>query len=450
MRFRDGLIAARSHIVFILALSFSIVLILKLEEFELGPDTAPRVELTPGIPDSVHRPLTQAETQAAAAAWRYFATQTRAETGFADMVADFPVATLWTAGSQIMATLSAEKLKLIPPREAEARIAALLAGLGRLPRFEDRLPGRFHNTVSLAPVDRDGQATGRETGYRDLGWSAVDLGRLLTALTLARRDHPGLAPSIDGLLAGWDLGAAVENRFLQAARRLPDGTVELHQEGRLGFEQYAAKGFALLGYDVSNAASLAGKLAWRTVEEVSVPLDARPSFPGTRTNSVSEPWIYDGLEYGWDRVGQELAWRIYKAQEARAAVTGLPVTAGEGPVDRKPWFVQQPVTQEGRDWGLIGGDAGEADQLRTAASKIAFGWGVLLGTPYADKLLAETAAAADAEKGWRAGIYTATRQVNGALSLETNAMILQSLAFRSHGPLMRSWMHAPATKAAAR
>ena len=456
MRFRDGLIAARSHIVFILALLASTALIIQLDRWEIDVPEAPMVQLTPGIPDSRHGPLSEEDLQAAAVAWRYFETQTRPDTGLADMVGGFPVATLWTAGSQAMATLAAERLEIVAPDEAERRLAALLDGLSRMPLFDGKLPNRFHDTRNLSPVDRDGQKTVR----RDLGWSAVDLGRLLTALEAVRRSHPALAPRIEALLSGWTLGAAVAERRLQAAVLDRDGEVELHQEDRLGFEQVAAKGFALLGFDVSNAQSLAGKLAWRAVGGVEVPVDSRLARAGTRTHAVSEPWLYDGIEYGWDRTAQELAWRVYRAQEARAgelAAEPLPAgapavsrlaTSGEGLVDRAPWFAQMPVTAEGVDWPVLGGDAGGAESLRTVSTKAAFGWDALLGTPYTARLREAVAPAADAAAGWRAGLYTADGRLNGALSLETNALILEALAFRARGPLLKSWMRQAAVTAA--
>ncbi|MDG3441462.1 DUF3131 domain-containing protein [Nitrospirillum amazonense] len=432
MTFRDGLIAGRSHIAFLVGLLLSTALIVRIEQWERDPTHLyAEIPYSSQIPERQPAPLTAEDKAAATIAWTYLTAHTRAATGLVDPAAGNRAATLWNVGSQILGTLAAERLDLVTATDAEARIDRVLAALSRVPLFDGALPSRFLDTETLQPVTHDGRPTERE----DLGWSAVDLGRLLNALDLWGRAHPRQAPAIAHLLAGWRLDAAVADRALRASIMNGSGKPEFHQEGRLGYGQYAAKGFQLFGFDLAQATDLRPTLGWVEVDGVEVPVDRRAMGAGTRTHTLSEPWMFDGLEYGFDRTSRELAWRTFLAQERRFEHSGQLTGAGEGPLDRAPWFAQATVQANGKPWRTLDDADREAAALRTVATKAAFGWDALFATDYAARLRAALTDRADATQGWYAGFYEVDGTTNKVLTLETNALVLEAMAARRDGPL---------------
>ena len=82
MKFRDGLLAARGHIVFLLGLLVAFSIIFALESWDPDPQAAeaPAIAPSPEIPEPSHAPLTADEVQAAETAWAYFDQNIRPET----------------------------------------------------------------------------------------------------------------------------------------------------------------------------------------------------------------------------------------------------------------------------------------------------------------------------------------------------------------------------------
>ena len=152
---------------------------------------------------------------------------------------------------------------------------------------------------------------------------------------------------------------------------------------------------------------------------------------------VSEPYILDGIEYGWDRISRELAWRVYQVQEKRYEETGILTAVSEDSIDQAPYFVYNTVFTDGKVWNAITEDGSDAAAYKTLSTKAAFGWHMLYETDYTKKLMARIAGAHDPERGWYAGIYEADGTPNKALTANTNGIILETLAFRQSGRLLK-------------
>ena len=70
------------------------------------------------------------------------------------------------------------------------------------------------------------------------------------------------------------------------------------QEGRLGYEEYAAKSMQLMGYDVAEALDYQSWLKFVDIYDINVATDSRSPEEFTAHNYVvSEPYILDGLEF---------------------------------------------------------------------------------------------------------------------------------------------------------
>ena len=377
------------------------------------------------------RALTEQEAQWARIAWRYFRNNTDARTGLVNSVDGYPAATMWDTASYLLALVSAHRLELITQKQFDASVGRALASLARMPLFDQALPNKSYNTATLAMVDYQNQPT--EAG---IGWSAIDLGRLLVPLSIIAWNHPQHAKAARQVIARWDSERLTRDGQLFGAH-IEQGKVALVQEGRLGYEQYAAKTFALMGLDTAQALDYRSYLQQTDIHGIQVPYDRRDAKTfGAHNYVLSEPYILDGLEFGGDRFSRELAWRIYRAQEERFKRTGVLTAVSEDHVDRPPYFVYNTVFTNGKAWNTLTEKGEDASALRSLSVKAAFGWHALYRTEYTGQLVAAVAPLHDPAKGWYAGLYEEGGKPNASLTANTNAVVLESLAYIAHGKLL--------------
>jgi hypothetical protein len=72
MRFKDGLIRARSHLILLLGLVVALGVVIKLESWDPEPRSSRPFDRHSSIPNPVLGPLTADEQLWARIAWRYF------------------------------------------------------------------------------------------------------------------------------------------------------------------------------------------------------------------------------------------------------------------------------------------------------------------------------------------------------------------------------------------
>ncbi|SLN61940.1 hypothetical protein PSA7680_03269 [Pseudoruegeria aquimaris] len=428
----------RPNLAFLLGLCAAAALAFFIErqtaEFSYDPQSQRGFEsLPPPLPLAQQFPLTEADMQAARTAWAYVAANTQWDTGFVNAVDGYPSATLWDLGSYIFALVSANRLGLVEDSEFDRRARLLLSSLETMPLFEGLLPNKAYDTRSLAMVDYTNAAT--EGG---VGWSAIDLGRVVAALKALRLHAPRLTPEIDAATQRWAFDALVENGTLVGAARDPDTGASLRlQEGRLGYEQYAARALMTAGLGASRAASAAGVVRWTEVEGIPVPADRRSHHRfDAITTTLSEPFVLMGLEMGWDDDAWREASQIFRAMQSRHLRTGTLTMLSEDHVDEAPFFLYGAVLGNGEPWVALAEDGSRHDALRSVSLKAAFGWEALLGAPYAEQVKSEVMAKTATPSGWLAGIYESDSRPNTALTLNTNAVILEALHYKMFGPLV--------------
>ena len=225
---------------------------------------------------------------------------------------------------------------------------------------------------------------------------------------------------------------------MQGATVTENGKTLYVQEGRLGYEEYAAKSFTLMGLDVANALRYTDFLRLVDIYGTSVATDSRDPLQFQAHNYVvSEPYILDGLEFGWDHLSKELAWRVYQAQAARFKETGILTAVSEDNIDQAPYFVYNTVYTDGKPWNAITEKGEDASQFKSLSTKAVFGWHVLYETDYTKKLMGKMEALADPAKGWYSGLYEVTGKPNKAITANTNGIILEALAYKQTGQLMK-------------
>ncbi|MBC5764213.1 DUF3131 domain-containing protein [Ramlibacter albus] len=432
---------ARSSIVWMLAIvvAFGAVWWIEKESGkELIAKTAapplPTLASSKDVPaDPAPRPLTADELRYAKTAWTYFENNTDKTTGLTGAVDGFAGTTMWDAGSALMALLSAHELGLVDKARFDERMSRALASLAKLPLYAASLPNKSYDIRTLEMTDYNNKPS-----PNGVGWSAIDVGRLMVPLTTIAWRHPQHTPQARAVIARWKTGQLARGGQLFGMQAGTDGQApQSLQEGRLGYEQYAARTFYLLGLDVEQALDWRPHLKLVDVEGVQVPVDARePAKFGAQNFVVSEPFMLTGLELGFTGSGREAAWRVYRAQEARWRKTQQLTAVTEDHVDRAPWFVYNAVHSNGRNWVAASDKGEEAAALRNVSTKAAFAWHALYRNEYTQKLVAAVAPLNDPAKGWYAGLYEQGGQPNKAIAANTNAVILESLAYTTRGTLL--------------
>ncbi len=450
MSFWQNLINARSHIVFLIALGCGLALVMFIEK-NLAAETKVTTTQMAGMVDEqvTNSPMdafesvtplplavvghSSAEDLAhAQTAWRYFVNNTNPDTGLANSADKYPSTTMWETGSYFVATISAEALGIIEPDEAKARLSAALDTLTAMRLFDDILPNKAYNTRTGELVNYANKPV-----ERGLGWSALDIARMVAALGLVEANFPDLSPKVAALMSRWSLSKMVEDGHLIGGN-MADGKLRRDQEGRVGYEQYAAKAMMLYGFDMFRAYDAETSLMVREVAGQPIPVDTRLHRNITPAFTVSEPYLFDGLEFGFDARSLRFATAIYSAQETRFREEGILTAVSETHINVAPYFIYSSVWGGGAPWAVMTFRGDRMDSKRTISTKVAFAWDALFGTEYTRELLTAIAPLGDPERGWPEGIYEIDGKTNTSVTTNTNAVVLAALAFKARGPLIRA------------
>jgi acyl-CoA reductase-like NAD-dependent aldehyde dehydrogenase len=284
----------------------------------------------------------------------------------AEMVLSYLVYGPWKdpAGYNFPQTRTFEAVTKIPRLMSGSRVTV------GLPLFRGELPNKAYDTRSAQPVDYANQPA-------EIGFSALDLGRMLIWLAIVRERYPQHAAAVDAVVASWSFCGVLDTcGSLYGAVPTADGRVQYLQEGRLGYEEYAAVGFGLWGFDVARAAK-PEPFAVADVSGVAVPHDARdPRELGAHNYVVTESAVLDGMELGWRAAdGTPVPWRrdfadaIYAAQAARHRQTGILTARTEHQLAGAPYFVYDTVYADGFPWNTITDQGAYVPQYAAVAAK---------------------------------------------------------------------------------
>jgi hypothetical protein len=444
LSFLGGLLAGRSHLAFLVGLAAAAATAGAVRRVAPEPRPASFESLAPAAEGPrlrPHGPLDARERALARVAWSYLDRNTDPATGLATSVEGHPATTMWDLGSQLLGVLAAEDLGLVGRAGASQRLARALRSLSAIPLC-DGLPNKAYDTRTLEMVAYDGRPA-----PHGIGWSALDVARVLLPLSVVAVRHPELAPAVRRTVSRWRLDALTDGGVLRGATRRPDGGLEVWQEGRLGYEQHAAKSLLAWGLTAAAALDYRRHVAFTRVDGQFVPRDARrpADHGGLHAPLVPEPWLLDAVERGLDAVTLPVARALLRAQEGRAAASGRLTAVSEDALDRPPWFSYSAIVDGDAAWTALGPAGAPADGALTFSTKAAVAWGVLFEGPYPERLLAAAAELAVPGRGLVAGRYDATWAPNRALSLNTNAVVLEALAYRVRGPIARLGARTDAT-----
>ncbi|MEH2312622.1 MAG: DUF3131 domain-containing protein [Nostoc sp.] len=386
---------------------------------------------------NITAPLTPEEQIYARGAWQYFVKNYQPATGFTNSTGGYPSGTLWDMGNYLMALNAARWLNLTDQADFDSRLNKFLTTLSSLKLFEDTLPNKVYNAATAEMVDY-----GNNPLERGIGWSALDVGRILAAFDVIRTCHPQYNEWLKGIVAKWQVARSLKDGQLFGATVLPDNKTLLVQEGRLGYEEYGGRGYQLWGFSAPKAIAFE-PFNLVEINGVQIPVDTR-DFKSTNANNyvVSESYILDGIEFGLQGELADFAARVLEVQKRRYDSTGQLTAVTEDNIDQAPYFLYNTVYANGANWATITDANQPYPQFRSISTKAAFGWRYLFpDNAYAQKVFdAVKDLRSPDDSGYYAGIYEESKQPNKALTGNTNGLILEILYYKAKGnhPLIAS------------
>ncbi len=354
----------------------------------------------------------------ARASWAYLDANYQPSTGLVNATPDWANTTLWDVGGQLIAFVAAKQLGFISPAEFDQRVAKTLGTLERTPLFRGAAFNKEYST-------KTGAVSNERTG-----WSATDLGRLFVALKILAQQEPKFAEQAQRVVRRNDFAQIVKDGYLHGQLIGSSGKAWSYQEGRIGYEQYVARGFQLWGADVANALDV--KKNAQPVTVLGVPLFADKRY---QDRLVSEPFVLYGLELGLDGDMRDLAANLLKAQEARYKATGTITIASEDAVSVPPqYFYYYCVYCSGKPFVIDASTPGNTlDSPRWVSTKAAFGWHVLLPSEYTKLAVDYVSGARDPKRGWASGVFEGTRKSTQTFDINTASVMMEVAFYRLRG-----------------
>lgn len=389
--------------------------------------------------------LNERELRAAKVAWHYFEKFTQESTGLANSVGNYPSTTLWDTASYVAGAVAAYELCIIEKPEFDQRMTLLLTTVKGLDLFRKEMPNKVYHTKSGLKVDYTNKAG-------EIGFSALDIGRFLVWMRILKNRYPHLGNTIDSVLLKWDFSNAISEEGLLFGAYVDKDTGETvyAQEGRLGYEEYAAKGFALWGFQPI-LAHRAEPFLTASILGVQVPYDGRdPRIFHSQNYVVTESYLQDGLELGFDLPHDdssetwlhsdgwraEFADRIYEVQENRWRRTGFMTARSEHNVKGPPYFTYDTIFSDGYPWNTVTPRGDYTPDHAAVAAKAALGLWALWDTEYTDVLYEAIIELYDPENGMFEGLYERGQGRVEIYTANNNGIILTSLLHKVQGPIL--------------
>lgn len=378
--------------------------------------------------------LTPEETTTARQAWSYFQRNWNDETGLVNSVDGFASVSMWDQTAAMAALVSAKELNIVPAAEFDAKMTKMLNTLASMPLYKGELPNKVYNAKTLVPVNY-GQLEKRE----EIGWSAIDLGRMAIWLKIVGTKYPQMRLKTEAIWQRWLVLRLTKNGQMYGTAVI-NGKEQYNQEGRLGYENYAAYGLKLWGLNVTQALDYQSHTAFVDLYGQGVPYDQRDyKNSGANNYVLSEPYILDGIETGFQALPKAYADRILAAQAARYEATKQLTAVTEDNLDRPPYFVYSSLFVNGEPWATIADTREKHNDLRFLSAKAAIGWHVLYNTTYTSQLFDFVQANLKSKDGWYNGFYESLHQSNKTLTANNNGVILESLLYKKVGQPLTVW-----------
>lgn len=363
---------------------------------------------------------------AAARAWAFLDQNYQASTGLIKAHSTYPIVTTWDIASGIAGTYAANELGLLPDAEYDRRMRKTLQTLQTMPLYDGVAFNRAYSAETAGMIARGDKPTTRGSG-----WSTTDIGRLLSVLKVVSSNHRQYEGEIDKVVNRLDYGRLIKNGYLWGENVDSRGRVQGYPEGKIGYEQYAAAGFAVWGKRADRALNLMQNAKPVTVMGQSILTDKRG---GDRL--TSEPFVLMGLELDlWGKEMNELARAVLAVQEARYRQTGQITIVSEDALPDPPYyFYYYAVYHDGKEF-VVDAQAPMrgVNGPRWISTKAAFGWNALFPSEYTRTAVKAVVDAQRGSRHWASGIYERTNRPAGTGNVNTSGVILEAALYQKQG-----------------
>jgi hypothetical protein len=399
--------------------------VVRMKSAEIEAEREPSRRVDPSLISPEEREM---YADAARTAWRYVEQHYQRATGLVDATSDYPYTTVWDLASSLGALYAGHELKLLDSVEYDRRMRRALRTLRTIDLYDAAAFNKVYSTRTGAMIGHDHEPS--KHGY---GWSATDGGRLLVWLRILAVNQPQYRDDAAAVVSRLAMNRLVKDGYLWGEDRNGSRAPRIYQEGQIGYEQYAARGFALWGFPPHKA------MSWRengipiTVMGRTLLADIRG-----RDRVTSDPIVLMGLELGWDRETERLAGELLAAQEERHRKTGRVTIVGEDAVGVPPhYFYYYCAYVRDKHFAVDVQDArAVVDDPRWVSTKAAFAWHVLLPSAYTTLAL-RTVAPARTPNGWSSGVFEASGKSTETFNINTAAVILTAALVHATGkPLL--------------
>lgn len=394
------------------------------------PTVTPEKPVTPSPTTSLPRLTQETDQIAARRAWKYFERNWNPQTGLVNSADNLPWTTWWDQGSALLGIHAAYQLGLLPKDRFQQRMNTLLETLEKLPLPATGLPNKAYSTRTVEM--RQLNDTPDPKGIS--GWSVLDMARFLLGLHVMRSHYPEYSDRINRIVTHWNLSKLVKDGWLNGAIPKAGGLLEV-QEGRLGYEQYAAQSLKLWNIRATNALSNP-PVKMIEVDGITLQIDQRNLKNSGATNYLTnDPYLLWGLEMGWNDAVKPQVQNLFKVQQQRFKRTGILTAINEDSLDRPPYFLYYSVYANGKAWQAVNVTGKAYPQFQFVSTKAAFSWFALMpDQPYTKRLRDFAQNLADKNRGYLSGRYENSKLgVNASIDVNTNAIILESLLYQARG-----------------
>ncbi len=370
---------------------------------------------------------TKEELKMAEVAWKYIENNYNKKSGLVNSANKFTSGATWDWAGAVYGMYTAYKFGIIDRKKFDEMFSKFVEALQKMPLFNNELPNKTYNTKLLKMSDYRNKST-----PDGIGWSALDLGRLMSSLKMIKNCMPEYSEGIDKSLLRWNFCNLFneEGTMFGAMRR--KGKKLVVQEGLTGYEEYSAKAFNLWEFNTDKAKRY-DDIEFVEIYGIKIPIDKRKNF---HNYVVSESYWLQGMEYDYgDKETEIYARRIHDVQRERYRESGVLTAISEDNIDRKPYFLYNTIYVNGETFKTITDKAEDYDMYKSLSTKAGLGMYYIFNTPYSKRVFNALRYAYDENKGWYSGKYEKIGGMNKALTLNTNGIILETLLYGKMGPL---------------
>ncbi|MEM7292480.1 MAG: DUF3131 domain-containing protein [Pseudomonadota bacterium] len=389
--------------------------------------------------------LNEKEMALARTAWKYFENNYQEKTGLVNAVNNYPSTTMWDTASYMGGMVAAYELGIIDKVTMDKRLVTILKTFNNLDLFRGELPNKAYHTKTAKKVNYANKPG-------EIGYSALDLGRLLIWFKIIKERYPEYGNAIDRAVLRWNFCKVVDDRGMMFGSYVDkQKKTQYVQEGRLGYEEYAAKGFQLWGFS-TDLSSRPEPFSVIPIYGVDLPYDTRdPRKLKAHNYVVTESYALDAMEFNWDHandedendlrhsdfVTHEFAQRIYEVQVARYCTEGVLTARTEHQLDRAPYFVYDTIYTDGYPWNTITEKGDYVPEFSAIALKGALSMWAVWDTEYTDLLFNTVAGLYNPDKGFYEGLYENGKGVINTFTANNNGIILEALLYKQQGKLLK-------------